>query len=80
MVDFSSLPKLALWIIRAVCIAVSGMMAGLVAALLWVRHGADGFVFQNGEKETIGLMIVLIVAALILARVTGRELNRMLKD
>jgi len=77
MFDFSSLPKLALWIIRAVCIAVSGLMAGLIAALLWMRQGANGFVFQNGETETVGLMVVLIVVALLLARATGRELNRM---
>ena len=80
MFDFSSLPKVALWLIRGISIGIAGLLAGLITAILWARHGPDGFAFQANEKGDIGLMVVLIIVALLLARVTGRELKRMLKD
>ncbi len=76
MSDFSTLPKLVLMIVRLMCLAISGLLALIIGLLLWVRHTDGAFQFQQGDKATIMLMAVLIVVALFLVRIIGKEILR----
>ncbi|MDE2385509.1 MAG: hypothetical protein KGO53_12915 [Alphaproteobacteria bacterium] len=77
MSDFSGLPKIVLVLTRAVCLLVAGLLAVIIAALLWARHGAEGFAFEPSDKGTLGLVAFLLLVALGLAWAMGRELRRM---
>jgi hypothetical protein len=77
MLDFSTLPKMVLLLVRLICFFLSGLLALIMCIVLWARHGSTGFALEPGDSGTLILVAILLAVALGLAWASGREMKRM---
>jgi hypothetical protein len=75
MAEMSPLARVLMMILQKGSWAAAGLLALFAGILLWQRHTAEGFIFQQGDKGFLGLLAVLFLLAVYLVRSIGKEIR-----
>lgn len=75
MAEMSPLSRILMTILQKGSWVAGGLMALFAGILLWQRYTPEGFVWQQGDKGFLGLLVVLFLVAVYLVRSIGKEVS-----
>lgn len=76
MAEMSPLARILMSILQKGTWVAGGLLALFAGILLWQRYTPEGFVWQQGDKGFLGLLVVLFVFAIYLVRSFKKEMDR----